>query len=232
MRCICDDTKIIRRDIGFYHCFNCSAGDNLFYGPASDRMKAHNHIRDAVKDFCKACVPLGSTVEIERCLPHTVTSTVSSKDKPQLRADVFCIPAGEIDPIVIDIRTSSPTGINPLKHGSSHIALIASSLGEQEKIRKYKTSYPDHNGETHPSLVKFVPFVVECTGALGVKASNFVAQMVSKMCADASDEDKDGIHKAKDVLIREVNQAMSRFRSQNYRYFMNNVKMRLHGTFV
>ena len=45
------------------------------------------------------------------------------------------------------------------------------------------------------------------------------------MCADASDQDKDIIHKAKDVLIREVNQAMSRFRSQNYRYFKNNVKI-------
>jgi len=66
---------------------------------------------------------------------------------------------------------------------------------------------------------------VEYSGALGLKARNFVATIVAAMTNQVSIEEKDLILKAKDVLIRSIQQVMARYRSNSIRYFQASVKV-------
>jgi hypothetical protein len=221
-RCPCNDKQIIPHHIGWYHCYNCMAGDDLHFGPAYNSMRAHDDIKKALAKFCDKVFPLGTIIEMEKILPLTTTTPA----QPQLRADIYIIPAGEYQPIVIDVRACSPCSVYALRSGSWHTPLVASKVGEKEKIYKYTKSYPNlQNGEPHEVTKNFVPFVVEYSGALGLKASNFVATIVAAMTNQVSIEEKDLILKAKDVLIRSIQQVMARYRSNSIRYFQASVKV-------
>ena len=198
------------------------AGDDLHFGPAYNSMRAHDDIKKALAKFCDKVFPLGTIIEMEKILPLTTTTPA----QPQLRADIYIIPAGEYQPIVIDVRACSPCSVYALRSGSWHTPLVASKVGEKEKIYKYTKSYPNlQNGEPHEVTKNFVPFVVEYSGALGLKASNFVAAIVAAMTNQVSIEEKDLILKAKDVLIRNIQQVMARYRSNSIRYFQASVKV-------
>ena len=144
----CPCNKVDSEDNFGYHCLSCPH--------MRCTIRRHNELQTATKTFLER---LGKPTQLE----------VLISDQRQLRADVRYQEQGTGK--YIDVTVINPTSdIYSPPAGQMPVVGQASTIQEERKIRKYVT-------EGGLEAERFIPFVVEATGALGPKAQAWVDEM-------------------------------------------------------
>ncbi|RIZ67287.1 MAG: hypothetical protein D0531_00140, partial [Methylococcales bacterium] len=130
--------------------------------PSSLRITRHNFVRDALHKFVKSAVNT-AIVTPESKIPN------SREGKSQLKADLM-INLGP-QTIYVDVAITNPSSPSNVRGNVELVPLVAADHMEKAKRTKYQEAYgPD-------ILPVLVPFVVESTGRLGVKAKEFIDRL-------------------------------------------------------
>jgi hypothetical protein len=147
-------------------------------------------------------------------LVHAEQSLASLREDPRNRENLICdVHVTEnVSFSFIDIAIANPTTATSIHADSASSSLVAARRKEQEKIRKYRKYLKSD------VMDKFIPFVIECTGALGPSARKFINDLcgVSAMCSEVASvmEERKGLLKSlSNVLMRANAQLMRHSRS-------------------
>jgi hypothetical protein len=116
------------------------------------KIKRHNRIRDILASFLRRILPLNSVT--------------TETDIDNRRADIIATVNRSV--FVIDVGVCSPSSNEAILAGSAKKPGVAARMMEDEKFATYQSVAENHR------TVTVVPFCLEVTGRLGIKAQKFI----------------------------------------------------------
>ena len=188
--CACQKLRIDRPEHQL-HLLACTA-------TAKERVRTHNHLRDATAAFAKAVVG-EDKVAMEQTLVH--------EGRPVIRMDVVIMkPDGQ--KLLVDTGHTSPAGrfaVPPQAEdqtGAAHVRCRAAAAYEEHKRNRARLSLP----ETVAGL--FHPVIFETTGCLGDGAVNLLRIIAGTHVNPAVCNDKAA--RARRYYLRKVGTILAR----------------------
>jgi hypothetical protein len=162
----------------------------------------HDRIRDCLVTFIKSVVP-SAIVSKEQSL----TALMNNETENNLICDVFINHSTHYQ--IIDVCVANPTSQSSLSAGSARNPLSAALCKERSKQHLYRK----HLNST--AFSKFVPFVLESTGALGTATKKFL----DDVCGFGSLTTDPATIKEKRVqLVRSISSILVRANAQLVRH--------------
>ena len=159
--CNCDDTELEKTNEE-YHGLSCRC-------TAEQRMARHDHVQKLLIQLIRTITPECTIIQFARVQSEEELNAGAAQRPRRLSDFRLEYPNGRV--YWIDVAIVNPSAPCYLAKDSATKENVASSIEEVEKQRRYSMFLPDDQVD------RFIPFVVEATGNIGKKGTEFIEEI-------------------------------------------------------
>ena len=209
--CNCDDTELEKTNEE-YHGLSCRC-------TAEQRMARHDHVQKLLIQLIRTITPECTIIQFARVQSEEELNAGAAQRPRRLSDFRLEYPNGRV--YWIDVAIVNPSAPCYLAKDSATKENVASSIEEAEKQRRYSMFLPDDQVD------RFIPFVVEATGNIGKKGTEFIEEICKMRSAIfASAEENDRIMNKRTYTTRAICAAVMKGNAAMLKTYRNQTTLR------
>ena len=209
--CTCDGTEL-EKENEEYHGLSCRC-------TAEQRMARHDHVQKLLIQLIRTITPECSIIQFARVQREDELNAGAPQQPKRLSDFRLEYPNGRV--YWIDVAIVNPSAPCYLAKDSATKENVASSIEEAEKQRRYSMFLPDDQVD------RFIPFVVEATGNIGKKGTEFIEDICKMRSAVfASAEENERIMNKRSYTTRAICAAIMKGNASMLKMYRNQTTLR------